>query len=185
VIIYVTDKRRAFAEFFRVLRPGGRLSMFEPINRFGFPEPEGRYLGIDMEDVWPLARRVRDRYSEMAGGEGAMLDFDERDLLELAHDAGFSSVDVELEARIEQGRLWGSEPPPFDRLLKMSPNPNAPTFQEVLDAELTAGERERFLAYVKPRYEAREMTSRSAVAYVRARKTSAVFDRARVERSLD
>src|SRR5215213_3724123 len=34
VLIYVADKARAFAEFLRVLRPGGRVSLFEPINRF-------------------------------------------------------------------------------------------------------------------------------------------------------
>jgi arsenite methyltransferase len=32
VLIYVQDKQRAFEEFFRVLRPGGRISLFEPIN---------------------------------------------------------------------------------------------------------------------------------------------------------
>ena len=40
VVIYVTEKQRAFDEFHRVLRPGGRLSMFEPINSFAFPEPD-------------------------------------------------------------------------------------------------------------------------------------------------
>jgi ubiquinone/menaquinone biosynthesis C-methylase UbiE len=40
VVIYVAEKQRAFDEFHRVLRPGGRLSIFEPINRFSFPEPE-------------------------------------------------------------------------------------------------------------------------------------------------
>ena len=38
VLIYVKDKERAFAEFHRVLRPGGRISLFEPINRFGMAE---------------------------------------------------------------------------------------------------------------------------------------------------
>ena len=34
VPIYVADKRSAFAEFARVLRAGGRISLAEPINRF-------------------------------------------------------------------------------------------------------------------------------------------------------
>jgi ubiquinone/menaquinone biosynthesis C-methylase UbiE len=170
VIIYVTDKRRVFAEFFRVLRPGGRVSMFEPINRFSFPEPDGVLFGIDVREIWPLARRVRERYSRMAGSEAAMTDFDERDLLDLARGAGFESVDLAYEARIERGRMWGREPPPFAQLLKTAPNPNAPTFEEVLDAELDADEQRQFIEYVRPRFEAGEMTGRSAAAYFRAAK---------------
>ncbi|MFI7280175.1 class I SAM-dependent methyltransferase [Micromonospora chersina] len=34
LLIYSDRKASAFAEFFRVLRPGGRSSLFEPINRF-------------------------------------------------------------------------------------------------------------------------------------------------------
>jgi len=33
VLIYVPDKRAAFAALHRVLRLGGRISLFEPINR--------------------------------------------------------------------------------------------------------------------------------------------------------
>lgn len=34
VLIYVDDKAAAFREFHRVLRPGGRTSIFEPINNY-------------------------------------------------------------------------------------------------------------------------------------------------------
>jgi arsenite methyltransferase len=33
-LIYVADKPAAFRDFSRALRPGGRISLFEPINRF-------------------------------------------------------------------------------------------------------------------------------------------------------
>ena len=32
VLIYVKDKAAALREFYRVLKPGGRVSLFEPIN---------------------------------------------------------------------------------------------------------------------------------------------------------
>src|SRR5919205_896569 len=38
VLIYVKEKAAAFGEFARVLRPGGRISLWEPINRFGSGE---------------------------------------------------------------------------------------------------------------------------------------------------
>ena len=49
VLIYVKDKERAFAEFHRVLRPGGRISLFEPINRFGMGA--ARDWGYDVDGV--------------------------------------------------------------------------------------------------------------------------------------
>ena len=33
------DKGRAFGEFYRVLKLGGRLSIFEPVGSFRGPEP--------------------------------------------------------------------------------------------------------------------------------------------------
>src|SRR5262249_52135087 len=139
-------------------------------NRFAYPEPEGVFLGVSIDELWPLARRVRDRYEAMTRGEETMLDFDERDLLELAAGAGFARVDVVFEAAIERGGLGAEEPPPLDLLLREAPNPNAPTLEEVLEAELSAGERERLLAFLRPRLAAGELTGRHAVAYLRARK---------------
>ena len=44
VLIYIRNKPAAFAEFLRVLRPGGRISLYEPINRLMFPEPPDEFL---------------------------------------------------------------------------------------------------------------------------------------------
>ncbi len=44
VLIYLPNKPRAVAEFFRALRPGGRISLYEPINRLMFPEPPHEFF---------------------------------------------------------------------------------------------------------------------------------------------
>ncbi len=91
VLIYVADKQRAFAEFFRVLLPGGRLSIFEPINRFGSRERETTGGFSDIAGVQPLLAKVigeMSRAERDGGGLDAMTDFDERDLTHLRRGIG-------------------------------------------------------------------------------------------------
>ena len=58
VLIYVEDKPRAFREFHRVLRPGGRISSFEPINRFGVrPDTAERFWMYSAGELRDLARK--------------------------------------------------------------------------------------------------------------------------------
>jgi len=173
VVIYVPfeDKRRAFAEFHRVLRDGGRLSMFEPINSFAYPEPAGRFFGMHTGPVEDLAERVKAHYREVAAAEDTLIDFDERDLVRFAEDAGFTAVELDVEMRVQDGL-----PPGFDRaatwerLRAVSGNPLAPTLGEALDAALSPEERQRFEDHLRPLFDSRRMRTRSALAYLRARK---------------
>lgn len=59
VLIYVQDKARALSAMHRVLRPGGRSSLFEPINRLMFPEPDDRFWGYDVTGATDLAPRSK------------------------------------------------------------------------------------------------------------------------------
>jgi arsenite methyltransferase len=59
VLIYMARKPDAFAEFFRVLRPGGRLSIFEPINSFAVARADHGLFGLDMAPVADLAAKLR------------------------------------------------------------------------------------------------------------------------------
>jgi ubiquinone/menaquinone biosynthesis C-methylase UbiE len=176
VIIYVDRdaKERAFREFFRVLRLGGRLSMFEPINVFGCAERRREFFGLETGPVADLAERVKTAYDGRAPGEKTLIDFDERDLLGWAEAAGFAEVTLDYEARIIHGAAFAWEKdddaPPWETFLNMSGNPLAPTLAEVLDEALTPAERERFIAHLRPAYEARKGTSRMACAYLRAAK---------------
>src|SRR5918995_169258 len=81
VLIYVSAKGQAFHEFYRVLRQGGALSIFEPINRFAFPEPPDRFEGYNVTPVMDLAEKLKEHYYRFQPLDtDPMTDFDERDL---------------------------------------------------------------------------------------------------------
>ena len=46
VLLFIEDRRRAFDEYHRVFRPGGRLSLGEPINSWMSADRPGYRLGI-------------------------------------------------------------------------------------------------------------------------------------------
>jgi arsenite methyltransferase len=163
VLIYVADKAGAFSEFFRVLRPGGRVSLFEPINRFGLDERKRGFWGYPGDGLADLAARVDRIYDEIQPPDDPMLDFDERDLVRLAEDAGFFPVELHLHAFVRQ-----SEPRPWDAFLNSSGNPKIPTIGEAMDQALTSEERERFTEHLRPLVEEGKGVWRIAQAYLKA-----------------
>jgi arsenite methyltransferase len=169
VLIYVAEKARAFSAMHRVLRPGGRLSLFEPINRLMFPEPADRFWGYDVSSVAELADKVKATFHRLEAEHAAtMMDFDDRDLARLAESAGFERVHLECHIDVEPGPLMRAIS--LDALLDSSPNPLAPTIREAVVAALTEVERERFLAELGRAVAERNAIRRSAVAYLAARK---------------
>lgn len=162
VLIYVSDKQQAFHEFYRVLTPGGELSIFEPINRFAFPEPRERFEGYDVTPVMDLADKLKDLYSRIQPFDtDPMLDFDERDLIAQAERAGFTEIHLELQAFVQ--------PPEIDdwsTLLNAAFNPKIPTLAEAMQEAFTPEETERFTDHLRPLVDARQGTHRLAVAYL-------------------
>ena len=159
VLIFVDDKPQAFAEFHRALRQGGRLSLFEPINRLnrllrsydasGVQELEDRVMGV-FERLQP-----RDR--------DPMLNFDDRDLVDLAESAGFSRVSLTLEVRAEP-----PEPIAWDTYLDTAWNPRIPTMREVMQDVLTPTERDRYERHMRPLVELGAGRRRMVTSYLAA-----------------
>ncbi len=169
VLIYVADKARALAELHRVLRPGGRISLFEPINRLTFPEPTDRFWGYEVGPVSDLADKVKATFDELEDPAAtAMLDFDDRDLARLAEGAGFERIHLECHIDVEPGSLARSIS--YEAMLDTSPNPLAPTVREAIAAALTEPERARFLSHLEKSVVEGRPIRRSAVAYLVAHK---------------
>jgi ubiquinone/menaquinone biosynthesis C-methylase UbiE len=175
VLIYIKDKTRAFAEFFRVLKLGGRLAIFEPINRFTYPEPPGWFCGYDVQTVAHLAwkvERVLERYQP--ADSDPMLDFDERDLVRLAEDAGFEEIHLEYQVDIEpMAKETSFGAGSWEIFLKSSGNPKLPTMGAVIAEALSEEEQEQFGAHLRPLVEGKRGTNRRAVAYLWAVKAGA------------
>jgi arsenite methyltransferase len=167
VLIYVARKKAAFAEFFRVLRPGGRLSIFEPINSFAVAQAGGDLFGVDIRPVADLAAKVRRVYRGVPADQDPMLNFDERDLLRWARAAGFVALELDYRAEVEV-----PEPLPttdWEVLKKTAPNPLAPTIEEALAHTLTDQERDRFEDHVRAVLAAGTPARKTlATAYLRA-----------------
>ena len=89
VLIYVREKAVAAQEFFRVLRPGGRVSIFEPVNR--------RNTQLwELVDFGDLAERVTADFYRRWPPDHPMQDFDAEDMAGWFHEAGFDEVDADV-----------------------------------------------------------------------------------------
>jgi len=163
VLIYVEDKAAAFAEFTRVLRRGGRISLYEPINRFASLEhARNRFGGYDLSGADGIAAKLHALYDSIQPpGVDPMLDFDERDLVRLAEEAGLFPIGLWLEAVVEPtpARTW-------DGFLDTAGNPKIPTLREAMEQALTPAEREELTTRLRPLVESGAGTWRMAQAFL-------------------
>lgn len=171
VLIYVQEKQQAFNEFYRVLRPQGRLSIFEPINRFTYPEPPHLFLGYRVppsirplvKKIWAVHGRYHSKQTE------SMIDFDERDLITFAEKAGFSEVHLELKISIVPGGIGKdgiTDCQHWETFLRQAPNPNLPSYGQLMREALTLDEEEEFTRFLRPLVEANQRVDRTALAYL-------------------
>jgi len=163
VLIYVTEKERAFEEFFRVLGSGGRVSLFEPINRFGMCERRQAFWGYPSDGLHDLAERVEQVFEAIQPPSDPMLDFDERDLVRFAESAGFFPIDLDYRAEIKP-----TDPKPWAAFLNSSGNPKIPTIARAMEEALTPPERERFAQHLQPLVERGGGIWRMGEAYLTA-----------------
>lgn len=165
VLIYVADKAAAFAEFRRVLRPGGRISLYEPINVLMHGCNPQLFYGYDISPVADIAAKVSAKFAAIQPrGSDPMMDFDDRDLVRLAEQAGFGDVRLDLRVRVTATR----PAVPWDRFMRQSGNPNLPPLGELLRAVLTPAQLAEFTAHLRPLVESGRGEHRLAVAYLTA-----------------
>jgi arsenite methyltransferase len=161
VLMYVEDKAAAAAECRRVLRPGGRLSVFEPIGRTATGCPR---LGIDPGPIAGIVARVEEAFrSAQLPQAGSMMNFDERDLLRLFGEAGFARIDLELHVKTRRER---KDPQWFDALLEGQAHRMVPSLRGMIDAALTTDEVASYVDFYRNAVATVGVTTQQAFVYV-------------------
>jgi arsenite methyltransferase len=166
VLLFIEDPGSVFDEYHRVLRPGGRLSLGEPLNIWMAVDRPGYLWGYDVREVLDLERKlVEIEQATGTGDKDLLCGFDDRDLIDMARDAGFHDIDVQTDLSL-------ASPPARDDLdvfLDTAPNPLASTTRALMEAALTPDEAVRFQAVLGAALREGRGERRQASTLLRAR----------------
>lgn len=179
VLAYVADKKAALAEFHRVLKPGGRISLVEPILqdeahaactlKTMVEAPSGKTKN---DSFLPLLYRWKaaqfpDTLEKLAASP--ITNFSERTLFETIRVCGFTHIHLELHMDLRPSIL-----PSWKVFIETSPHPWAPTLSAILAERFTASEREIFENTMRPLVESGQALTVGRIAYFTAVKAPSV-----------
>jgi len=177
VLIYVEEKQQAVQEFYRVLKPKGRLSIFEPIPQLVYPEPPNLFYGYDIAPMMAIAQKLHAVYDQSQ--PAWLLNFGVQDLLKFVKNAGFSELYLALQVAVVPDTAQNGSAVQklnWEAFLQKSRHPLVPTIKEMMHQALTADEAEQLTSYLRPLVEAGQKGDRSAGAYLWAVKSEEAIE---------
>ncbi|WP_195905346.1 class I SAM-dependent methyltransferase [Parafrankia elaeagni] len=141
VLIYVAQREAAFRAIARVLKPKGRLSIYEPVASFlDGAGDDGSFFGWDVRETKDLAALVKASFGPI---DQPILTLDPRDLVHAAEYAGLDDVRALVTA--SSVRHSPGDELIVRQVLEGRPNPNAPTPTEAARKCLGPDQAGRFL----------------------------------------
>lgn len=177
VLAYVQDKTAALREFHRVLRPGGRISLAEPVMQDDALAARAMKAVIDSkpaQGVSPLmvllhrwkAAQYPDTEEKIRASP--LANYSERDLIRFAQAAGFADIHLELHIDVLPAmvRTW-------EAFIDSSPHPLAPPLRAIMAEQFSPEERELFERSMRPVVVDPQAVSTDRMVYLTARKPPA------------
>jgi arsenite methyltransferase len=172
-LAYVPDKIAAIQEFARILKPGGRISLAEPIFQDeAFEAYALRAMleqGGERDVVRPLMHRWKAAQfpdTPEAIAANSLTNFSERSLFALLRGNGFCPLHLELHVDLSPALISS-----WDTFINTAPHTLAPTLKRILAERFNARERALFEAAMRPQVESGGAPSVSRIAYLSGTKS--------------
>jgi arsenite methyltransferase len=177
VLAYVANKAVALREFHRILKPGGRISLAEPI------------MQDDALAACALKRMIDERGAQSTGdpflpllhrwkaaqfpdtpekiAASPLANFSERTLFESVRVSGFTQLHLELHIDQRPSTI-----PSWSVFLETSPHPWAPPLSTILAERFSPEERQTFEKTMRPLVESGQALTTGRTAYLNAVKAA-------------
>jgi ubiquinone/menaquinone biosynthesis C-methylase UbiE len=143
-LAYVVDKLSAARSFLRVLRPGGRLSLGEPLGQDAAVQLAALTKVLQSQPANSntpyLALLQRCRSLQMPSTldgirSNPFTNYSERDLVQIFRKAGFVNIHMEFHMDVKAGPAM-----PWSTFIEIAPRPGTPSLREIFEQDFTAAD---------------------------------------------
>lgn len=161
VLVHIQDKLPAVKEIYRILKPGGRISIFEPIISSNTKTCE--LINPDKFTDYDEIREIEAKI--MTDKNDPLTNFDEKVLINAFELAGFKNIDLDLSTEKSVYKVTADM---IDPWYNTPPSPGTLTMKQKLLRYLSEEKIDNFIAELKQELDGQVIEVKSFSAYIRA-----------------
>jgi len=164
VLVHILDKSKTIKEFFRILKQGGRISIFEPVIR-----KNTKFYELMTPENYFNYQALKEAEDKMVSDEtDPLMNFDQDSLKKDFEEAGFKNIDIDI---VVQSSTYQVSKEMIEPWFNTPPSPGKPTVKEKYLQVFSEAEVNEFIEKLKQDLDGKTITINSPTAYISAEKS--------------